>query len=450
MNKMKKVITIFFIWTSLLNIFAQDLEQKFTLESAINYALNHNVEIIKAQNEVLKAQKKVWETTSAGFPQVEGNASYQKFIKQPVQLIPSQFFDPNAPANTYTPIKFGTEQNMKWSATLTQLIFSGSYLVGLQSSRTYKKISENAAAKTRQKIKEAVVNAYGNALLANESLIILEKNIATVKQNLFETEEMFKNGLVEETDVEQLKLTLANLTNQWDYTKRMKNIAYEMLNYTLGREINAPLELADNIESIKEKGMNLDLLTKTLNLKQNIDYQISENQLNAKKLQIKYEKSKALPAIAAFINYGKNAYNNDFKFFDTSQSWYEQSILGINISIPIFSSLGRTARVQQAKLDFENAQNDLKEKEKELKLQFNQMKNEYEHAFKNYEVAKQNLALAEKIEKKEIIKFKEGVGNSFQLNQARLQLYQTQQQYLQSIVNIINKKVALENLLEKN
>ncbi len=447
---MRKIATGILVLISIFNLYSQDFQQKFTLETAIDYALEHNTKIIKSQNEVLKAKKKVWETTSMGFPQIEGDASYQKFIEQPVQLLPARIMNPSAPDGTYVPVKFGTEQNMKWSATLKQLIFSGSYLVGLQSSRTYKKISENAAVKTRQKIREAVVNAYGNALLSEESLRILEKNISTVKQNLFETEQMYKNGLVEETDVEQLKLTLANLKNQRDYTNRMKNIAYEMLNYTLGREITAPLELADDVESLKEKGMDLDLLSYPLNIEENIDYKITRNQLNAKKLQVKYEKSKALPTIAAFVNYGKNAYNNDFKFFDTSQSWYEQSIFGINISIPIFSSLGRTARVQQAKIDFNNAQVELKDKEKELKMQYNKLKNEYEHAFNNYEVAKQNLALAEKIEKKEIIKFKEGVGNSFQLNQARLQLYQTQQQYLQSIVNIINKKVALENLLGKN
>lgn len=447
---MRKILTGFILLMGFPLLFAQDFEQGFSLESAIDYALEHNANVIKSENEVLKAQKKVWETTSMGFPQIEGEASYQKFIEQPVQLLPARIMNPNAPADAYVPVKFGTEQNMKWSATLKQLIFSGSYLVGLQSSRTYKKISENAAIKTKQKIREAVVNAYGNALLTEESLNILNNNIATVKQNLFEVEQMYKNGLVEETDVEQLKLTLANLTNQWDYTNRMKKIAYEMLNYTLGREIDAPIELTDNIESLKEKGMDLNLLSSTLDLKKNIDYKISENQLNAKKLQIRYEKSKALPTIAAFVNYGKNAYNNDFKFFEDSQSWYKQSLFGINISIPIFSSLGRTARVQQAKLDFENAQQDLKSKERELKMQFDQLKNEYEHAFKNYEVAKQNLALAEKIEKKENIKFKEGVGNSFQLNQARLQLYQTQQQYLQSIVNIINKKIALENLLGRN
>ncbi len=446
---MKRYIYVILLVFAIVRIEAQE-KKNFTLKEAVDFALQNNSNIKKAQNNVLKARKKVWETTSMGFPQIDATASYQKFIEQPVNLLPAKIFNPQAPPDTYVPIKFGTEQNMKWSATLKQLIFSGSYLVGLQSARTYKKISENAEIKTRQKVKEAVINAYGNALLTEESIKILQHNIEVVKQNLYEVNEMYKNGLVEETDVQQLKITLANLQNQVDFMKRMQKTAYEMLNFVMGRPVESELKLSDNIETLKNQAMDMDLLQTVFQPEQNIDYLIFQNQLKAKKLQVKFEKSKALPTIAAFVNYGKNAYNNDFEFFKSDQAWYEQSIFGLQVNIPIFTSLGRTARVKQAKLDFENAKIELSDKAKQLKLQFDRAKNEYEHSFKNYEIAKENLHLAEKIEEKERIKFKEGIGNSFQLNQARMQLYQSQQQYLQSIIEIINKKTILENLLGKN
>ncbi len=442
MKKLYIIISFFVIGT----LQAQS-QTSFTLQQAVDFAMRNNASIRKAENNIIKAQKKVWETTSMGFPQIDANASYQKYIEQPVQLMPARIMDPTAPAGTYVPVKFGTEQNMKWTATLTQLIFSGSYLVGLQSSKTYKKISENALIKTRQKIKEAVVNAYGNALLTDESIQIMQKNIQTVENNLFEVQQMYENGLVEQTDVEQLQITLSNLQNQLDYLQRMKKVAYEMLNYTMGRDTGASLELADDIEKLKDQSMNLSLLKKSFSPEQNIDYLIAKNQEKATGLQVKLQKSKALPTLAAFVNYGQNAYNNEFKFFDGEQNWYTQSILGLSINIPLFSSWGRQAKLRQAQLDFENARTGVEEKEKELRLQYDRAKNEYEHSFKNYEIAKENLKLAEKIEHKEQVKFTEGIGNSFQLNQARMQLYQTQQQYLQSIIDIINKKVALENIL---
>ena len=445
---MKYKILILISFLGIIGIYGQD-KQGFSLQEAIDYASVHNANIIKADNNIIKAKKKVWETTSMGFPQIDGTASYQKFLEQPVNLMPARIFNPNAPAGTYVPVKFGTEQNMKWSATLKQLIFNGSYLVGLQSSRTYMQISKNAKIKSVQKIKEITVNAYGNALLTKESIKILQNNINAVKKNLFEIQQMYDNGLIEETDVEQLQITLSSLKNQMDYMQRMEKTSKEMLNYVLGRKTDAPIEITDDIESLKEQNMQLGLLRENFSPDDNIDYLIGKNQVKAKKLQVKYQKSKALPSIAAFVNYGKNAYNNDFEFFDSSQAWYEQSLFGININIPIFSSFGRSAKVYQAKMDYENAKIDLDEKQKQLQLSYSKAKNDYEHSFNNYNIAKSNLKLAEKIEKKEVIKFKEGIGNSFQLNQARMQLYQSQQQYLQSIIDIINKKIVLENLLDK-
>lgn len=449
MNNIRyKYLMLFVLFGWAHHSFAQE-PQKFSLKQALEYALQHNTNVVKAENEVLIAKKKVWETTAIGLPQIDGTASYQNFIEQPVQLMPAKIFNPQAPAGTYFPVKFGTDQNMKWSVTLKQLIFNGSYLVGLQSSRTFKKISENALVKTKQKIKEAVVNAYGNALLTGESIQIMQQNIAVVKQNLFEVRQMFKNGLVEQTDVEQLQITLSNLENQLDYLQRMKKVAYEMLNYSLGRPVEANLELTDTMESLQKDAMDLNLLKEPFKPEKNIDFNIVKNQEKAKRLQLKYEKTKSLPVLAAFVNYGKNAYNNEFDFFKDDQAWYEQSLFGVSINIPIFSSFGRSAKVRQAKLAYENAKLTSGDKVRELQLQYSRLKAAYEHSFQNYDIAKQNMKLAERIANKERIKFKEGVGNSFQLNQARMQLYQTQQQYLQAILDIINKKAQLENLLGK-
>ncbi len=439
-----KFLILFFLIFNLLT--GQEVSH-FSLQEAIDYGLTHNNQIKQAQNNLLIAKKKVWETTAMGFPQIDASADYQNFIKQPVQLLPAKIFNPQAPDDTYIPVQFGTDQNMKWQATLKQLIFNGSYLVGLQSSRTFKRITENSLIKTRQKIKEAIVSAYGNALLNDESLHIMQNNISVVEKNLFEVSQMYQNGLVEQTDVEQLQITLANLKNEYDYLKRMKKIAYEMLNYTLGRPVNETIKLSDNLESLKEQSMSLSLLKQDFEPEKNIDFLIAKNQQKAKELQIKYEKSKALPSISAFVNYGKNAYSSSFNFFDGNQAWYEQSLFGISINLPIFSSFARSAKVKQATLAYNNARLTFEATQKELTLKYNQNKAAFEHSFKSYEIAKHNMTLAERIARKEEIKFKEGVGNSFQLNQARLQLYQTQQQYLKSIIDIINNKVALENIL---
>jgi len=422
-------------------------QNAFGLQDAIDYALQHNVQVKKSENEIIKARKKVWETTATGLPQVSGAVNFQQFIDKPVNMMPARIFNPQAPADQYIPVSFGTDQNMKWNVNVNQLIFSGSYITGLYSSRVYKKISELASVKTKQKIKEAVAQAYINAVLADKNLEILNENIAVVQKNLDDTREMYKNGFVEETDVRQLEITLTELQNQKKFLEKMRDVGYEMLNYLMGRRPDDPLTLTDDAESLAERASEFALSGIRFQPEQNIDYQIAKNQLKSKKLMVRFEQSKMLPTVGAFYSYGKNAYNNEFTFFDKNQDWYEQSFIGVSLNIPIFSSFVRHKRVGQARIDYENAKMDFENMQKDLKIRYDKLLSEYTLALDNLHTRKKNMELAAQIEQREQIKYREGVGNSFQLNMARTQLYQAQQQYIDALGKLILKKIELENFL---
>ncbi len=437
-----------FFWMMILlwgNVFGQ--QNAFTLQEAVAYAQKNNTEIRKSDNEVLKARKKVWETTTMGLPQVSGNVSYQKFIDKPVNLMPARIFNPQAPPDQYVPVSFGTEQNMKWNLTVTQLVFSGSYITGLYSSRVYKKISELASHKTRQKIAEAVTEAYVNAVLADENLRIVQKNIQALEKNLFDTRQMYENGFVEETDVRQLEITLRELKDQYEFLEKMKNTAYEMLNYLMGRTPDDALVLTDNIENLIEKSININFMEKDFRPEENIDFKIAQNKVRAGKLKMRYEQTQMLPTVSAFYSLGKNAYNEEFKFFDDNQQWYKQSLVGISINIPVFSSFVRYKRIGQAKLDFENAKLDFENTRRMLKIKYDKLMSEYLNTIDIVHTRKKNMDLSEEIMHREEVKYKEGVGNSFQLNLARMQFYQSQQAYLKSVADLVTKKTELQHFL---
>ena len=189
---MKK--TILFVIAILLSINLSAQESiTLSLEEAIDYAIENSYSAINASRDIEAAKKKKWETTTIGLPQISATIDYQNWIKQQVSLIPAKFF--GGVEGEFTEVAFGTKQNMSATATLNQLIFDGSYLVGLQSAKTYLQISENAKEKTDLGIREAVINAYGNVLLSEESILILEKNVVTLEKNLKETNQIYLNGL---------------------------------------------------------------------------------------------------------------------------------------------------------------------------------------------------------------------------------------------------------------
>jgi outer membrane protein TolC len=463
---MKKYIYILSFFAFAITTTAQEKTMQFSLDEAIAFALENSYNAKAAKNDIKSANEKVWETTAFGLPQVNAAVDYQNFLKQPVSLLPAAAFDntsstvetvedffdlqanrePTAPGG-FIPVVFGTPQNMNASVTLTQLIFDGSYLVGLQASKTFLKITTQAEEKTELLTREAVVNAYGNVLVTQSSISILESNIKILQKNYDDAKKIYENGLNEQEDVEQLEITLGNLKNQLKSVQRMEEVAYQMLNLSIGSSINTMLILTDTLESLATENIQLSLISEPFNVNNHIDFRIAENNREGSLLNVKLEKSKYLPSLSAFVNYGTQAFSDSFTFFDGNQRWFESSLLGVSLNVPIFSSFSRKSKVSQAKLELETADLRLEETKQRLSLQAQKAQNDYQFSIENYQTAKKNVGLAERIEKKQRIKFFEGISSSFDLLQAQNQLYSQQKSYIQSMLDVISYKAALENAL---
>jgi outer membrane protein TolC len=427
--------------------FSQEVLQTLSLQEAIDYALENNRTAKNAQRDIQAAKQQKWETIASGLPQLSATIDYNHWLKQQVSLIPAEFFGGNP--GEFTEVAFGTKQTMNATATLNQKIFDGSYLVGLQSAKVFLEISKNAKEKTDLEVRKAVIDAYGNVLLSEESIKILERNITVLDKNLYETTKIYENGLGEEESVEQLQITLSGIKSNLANTKRLKTLAYKMLNITLGIDLDANIQLTDNLNSLTSQNIVISLLDADENIEQTIDYKIAENDKVSKELLLKLEKSKAIPTLDAFLNGGYSGNNENFRFLKNSQEWFGSSLLGVSMKIPIFSSGMRSAATQRAKINLEKAEDDLTETEQKLKLQIANAKSEYKFAIEDYQNKEDNLGLAERIEQKNQTKFFEGISSSFDLRQAQTQLYTTQQELLQAMLDVINKKAALETVLNE-
>ncbi len=442
---MKRIGLLIVIIISFSSVKAQEKQYAFTLDEAVNYALTNNYSVRTAKLDIDAAEKKKWETTTMGLPQINANVDYQSWIKQGITLIPAEFF--GGEQGEFIEVAFGTKQNLNATVTLTQLIFDGSYLIGLQSAKTYLKISELAKEKTDLKIREAVINAYGNVLVAEESIKILERNKAVLQKNLDETKAILENGLAEEQDLQQQQITLSSIDIQLNKAQRLEVISKKMFNLTLGISIDTPVTLTDKLEDLALSASDMNLINSNFDLNNHIDYRIADNTVVSNELLVKFEKSKALPSLGAFVNYSRYANNDNNIFFKNNGTWFDSSLFGLSLKIPIFSSLQRSSRTQQAKISLDQAEIALDETSQKLKLQVDTAKNKYQFALDQYKISKENLVLAESIANKEQIKFFEGLSSSFNLTNAQNQLYRKQQEYIQSILEIIQTKVELENAL---
>ena len=427
---------------------AQELPESLTLEEAIAFGLTHNRSIINADREIQKAKKEKWKTIATGLPQISSEVNYQNFLEMPVSLVPAEFFGGNP--GEFSELTFGTEQNMIGSLKMEQLIFDGSYLVGLQATKVYLAISENLFEKTNLEVKKMVTNLYSNALLAKYNILFLEKNRASLENNFQEIHQLFRNGFEEEESVEQIQLSLAQANSRLKYAQNLLKIQKDMLKFVIGYPIESPLKLTDELDDIFNEDLYFQTLPNTHNIDNNIDIRIADNTLKSEALKLKLEKSKALPKVNAFINRTYTGNSNEFTFTDGDQKWYGSSLLGLNVQIPIFSSLGRSANTQKAKISLDQAKTQLEETQSKIRIEVNATLNEYQLSIDNYYTEKENLRLAESIEQKNQTKYFEGMIQTFELRMSQLQLYTAQNNFVSAIQKVISNKIELETLLNQS
>ncbi|MEM9076776.1 MAG: TolC family protein [Bacteroidota bacterium] len=435
---------------------SQEEQNSFSLDEAIAYALEHNYSAINAERDIVDAQKQKWETIADGLPQISGAVSYQNQLIQPINqfpsiLVPPEFLPPGVvqDPDVFVPIIFGPPQTATATATLTQQIFDGSYIVGVQATKAFLSFSQNNKEKTSLDVRKSVVEAYGNVLLAQESVLISERNKATLEKNLYETKRIYENGLGDEESVDQLQITLSSVDNQLKNAKRLEKITLQMLNLMMGLSIENPTVLSESLEDLTQKQITPTLLDTQFNIENNVDYKLALNLNEQRFYELKLAKSRALPSLNAFVNYGANSFSDSFNFLDRGQQWFETSILGFDLNIPIFSSLKRSASTQRAKIALEKAKTQLTEAEEQIRLQLESAKSDYILAVEEYDTSKENLKLAERIENKNQVKYSEGLATSFELRQAQTQLYSSQQEFLQSMVDVINSKTELETIINQ-
>lgn len=423
----------------------QPQSYNFTLEEAITHALEHNYQAINAKTEIAKALKQKWITTASGLPQINGAVDYQYQIKQPVTPLPGEIA--GGEPGTFVPVTFSPKQNASLSATLSQLIFDGSYIVALEASKTFLEFSENAQNKTKLEVRKGIINAYGAVLLTDENIAVLSNNRDVLKKTLFEVTKIYENGLGEEEDVEQLKITLTQLENNLNTAQRQRAIALDMLKLAMGIDLTSDVTLTQNLEALAMQELAPAIVNETLDLEKNADFRIAYNFTEQRRLEYKLERAKYLPTLSGFLSLGTNSFSNDFVFLNSNNRWFANSVVGVSLNVPIFSSGGRKASVAKAKMAYDQAQIDFTRTQEEIHLNYEMAQANYKTAVDTYTTNKATLKLAERIENKNVIKFREGLASSFDLRQAQTQLYATQSQYLQSLYRLITEKAAIETIL---
>ena len=441
---MKKVVLIIVS----LSITVVSLGQNsFSLEEALAYGVKNHSTIKNADLEMESALQKIKETRAIGLPQISGEAQFQNFIDIPVTLVPAITFNPMAAPGEFAELQFGTNYNTNAALTASQLIFSGSYLVGLQTSKTFKAVSEFNKVKTELDIKENVLKAYYGVLASEKTVTALTEIEGTSQKIYDQTKALFDQGLIEEDNVTQLSLNVLTSKNSLRAAKRQLEDAKMFLKLQMGFGLSDPISLTSDFDKVITT-MDANGSDVTADVSQNINYLMLNKQLELGALNVKYEKSQYLPTLSGFFSHSRVAMGNDFDAF-SGGTWFPTTVWGLNLSVPIFSSGMRRAKVNQASISLLQTENNLSELKKGLTVQTSAAKSNYDNAFDAYTTSQEAVKISKKIYSNYQFKYKEGLITSLDLSQIQTQYLSAETQYIQAMYNLINAKIELDKITNK-
>jgi outer membrane protein TolC len=425
----------------------------FSLLQAQDYAYEHNYDLRNSAYDVQIARKIVKQNTSIGLPQINGSATYNDYLSIPTSVVPNflKLLDPVKYASMpdEMELQFGQKYNMTGALQLTQLLYSGQYLVGLKTAKAYLETSKQKNIRDQVDIRDQVAENYYGVLLVEENARILDTTYKVMSKMVEEARAAFQLGMIEDIDVDQLELNKSNLEASLANMKSQLTIAYNYLKFIVGLKEEQQLILTDNIAFFLAQVDQDALVNQPFDYRYNIDYRLLEKQEYMVKMQYKLSKTAYQPTLSGFLGISANAQRSEWNFFAANEPWYKTSNWGLSLQIPIWSSGNRKFAVDQAYLNVEKMKVNDEKLKVALQLQVETAKKDFNNTYQIYQNFKKGFDTSLKIYQKTMSKYKQGISTSTDLNQRYNQFLTSNRDYLISINELLKAKLRLAKLLEK-
>jgi len=436
---------------------------KLSLKEAKEYAFENHPTVRSANLDIALADARITEALAQGLPQVNGAVDLTYFAKLPVTILPGEFnpqqevvtvetsggtkFLPvpvidengNPVPGQESEVTFGVPHNLSAGISATQLIFSATYIVGIKLARLYSRLTEKQVQKTAIDTQYDIEQTYLTALIAGENITLLQKNLPTIERSLFETTQLNKNGFAESIDVDRIKLSKANIEAQIKNLRQQQNLTVELLRFQMGYPTYEPIILTDSIETFTD--INFTRLDSMAGASQRIEFDILDMQQQLNELQVKRYKSQYYPNLVGFVDYGLTSQRD--KFFKFENSWFDTFLIGASLNIPIFDGRMKRAQIETSELNLKKLDIAREQTTQGFIMEKKTAISQYQTALIDRNNQEANLALAQNIYDTALIKYKEGLGSSLEVNSAEGTFLQTQANYINSLYSLVLAKAQI-------
>ncbi len=414
--------------------------QKMGLQEAIKYGIEHRATVQNARIDTEIAKAKVGEIRAIGLPQINGAVDAARG-QQPF-FLPGAFI-PDGPADELIGLQSPLSYSGSAGLTFSQLLFDGSYLIGLKASRTYTELSRKQLHQTEIEVADAVTRAYYTVLVTDSRMALVDQNISRLDTVLRQTRAMFNEGFAESIDADRIEVSLNNLKAEREKIIRLQQLSYQLLKYQMGMPQTEQLSLTGNLRDIeidaRQSATNTDYSKR-------IEYSILETQKELSTLDLKNNRAGYYPKLFLSGRYGAMTQTTAFADLtkDISNRYFQYHNIGVSLQMPIFDGLQRNYLVQQAKLNLKKVDNGFNELKQAIDLQNQQAATNVQNSLEQLEISKRNMTLAREVARVTGIKFREGVGSNIEVVTAETALKEAETNYFNALYDLVISQVDLQ------
>ena len=425
--------------------------KSLTARQAVEYAMQNNPTIKNAVIETEISKAKVMETTAAGLPQISGSATLlhypevQRFVLENSPGTP--FYTNQLPADA--PIAFGLQLANSVSGTVnaTQLIFNGSYLVGLQASKTYQQFSAKQLKQAKITLAEQVMKTYYAVVVMKEKSQLLDLNLSRLDSTFRETQALYKNGFVEKVDLDRIEVALINLISEKRKTNRSIIVATDGLKMQMGMPVNDSIQLSETLNMINPD--SIFPANTVFDYNKRIEYSTLQTTKALAALSLRNIQAGYLPSLVGLATLGVNSAASRFgnlSNFSEKNRYAPYGFIGLSLNVPIFDGFQKRFQSQQARLNIKKLDNGFKQLENAIDFELKQANINLANAQTSLDIQKRNLKLAEEVVRVSKVKYRQGVGSNLEVTNAESSFKEAQTNYFSALYDFIVTKIDLDRV----
>ncbi len=437
---MKKLLTFCLLLLITGTLSAQDSSATYSLKQALDFAFQNQGDLKNAILEQEIALQKVHEIEGLGTPQINGNAEVNNFLEIPTTFVPGEFFG-GAPGS-FAPVRFSQKYSSSVGVSASQLIFDGSYLIGLKATKAYQDLSRKQMHQTKTDLAVKVTKAYYAVLVMDARMEIIDANIQRLEKLMNDTKAMYQNGFAEKIDADRIQLSYNNLLVEKEKITRFKDLSAALLKFQMGLKPNAPITLTDKLADFPWQDKTM--LADSIDVTKRPEFSLMQSQQRLQELDLQRYKSTYYPSLVGIASLSENASRNEFNIFNTAYRWYPTALVGLKLTVPIWDGLQKSARVNQSKLLLKKVNNSMEMLKDGLQLDYINARSNYQNNLSSLETMKNSRDLSTEIVRVSKVKYDNGVGSSLELIQAETSKREADANYFNTLYDTIIAKIDLD------